>query len=99
MFVNRNIWDTPDDQMLLQIQGIIAEYERERIRLIDIYQIGLIDNTEIEIKLKSISSKIQQLENEISCLHTQEDKSNNFLIIINNLTDKVTKNLDCYSFK
>ena len=30
-FVNRNIGDTPEDQMLLQIQGIVAEYEREKI--------------------------------------------------------------------
>ena len=30
-FVNRHIGDTPEDQMLLQIQGIVAEYEREKI--------------------------------------------------------------------
>jgi site-specific DNA recombinase len=30
-FVNRHIGDTPEDQMLLQMQGIIAEYEREKI--------------------------------------------------------------------
>lgn len=30
-FVNRQIGDTPEDQMLLQIQGIVAEYEREKI--------------------------------------------------------------------
>ena len=30
-FVNRDIGDTPEDQMLLQIQGIVAEYEREKI--------------------------------------------------------------------
>jgi site-specific DNA recombinase len=30
-FVNRHIGDTPEDQMLLQMQGIISEYEREKI--------------------------------------------------------------------
>ncbi len=30
-FVNRNIGETPEDQMLLQIQGVVAEYEREKI--------------------------------------------------------------------
>lgn len=30
-FVNKSISDTPEDQMLLQIQGVISEYEREKI--------------------------------------------------------------------
>src|ERR1700733_9283881 len=30
-FTNRQIGDTPEDQMLLQMQGIVAEYEREKI--------------------------------------------------------------------
>lgn len=29
-FVNRQIGDTPEEQMLLQIQGVVAEYEREK---------------------------------------------------------------------
>jgi site-specific DNA recombinase len=29
--VNRSISDTPEDQLLLQIQGVISEYEREKI--------------------------------------------------------------------
>ena len=29
-FTNRQIGDTPEDQMLLQIQGVVAEYEREK---------------------------------------------------------------------
>ena len=32
LFSNRPISQTPEDQLLLQIQGIIAEYEREKIR-------------------------------------------------------------------
>ena len=31
IFTNRQIGDTPEDQMLLQIQGVVAEYEREKI--------------------------------------------------------------------
>jgi site-specific DNA recombinase len=31
IFINRNISDTPEDQLLLQIQGVISEYEREKI--------------------------------------------------------------------
>lgn len=31
VFVNRSISNTPEDQMLLQIQGVISEYEREKI--------------------------------------------------------------------
>jgi site-specific DNA recombinase len=30
-FVNRQIAASPEDQLLLQIQGVIAEYEREKI--------------------------------------------------------------------
>jgi len=30
-FVNRPIGDSPEDQLLLQIQGVISEYEREKI--------------------------------------------------------------------
>jgi len=32
IFTNRPISQTPEDQLLLQIQGIIAEYEREKIK-------------------------------------------------------------------
>ncbi len=31
LFVNRNITASPEDQLLLQIQGVISEYEREKI--------------------------------------------------------------------
>ena len=31
LFVNRNISSSPEDQLLLQIQGVISEYEREKI--------------------------------------------------------------------
>jgi site-specific DNA recombinase len=31
IFVNKTISQTPEDQMLLQIQGVISEYEREKI--------------------------------------------------------------------
>jgi site-specific DNA recombinase len=31
IFVNKSISQTPEDQMLLQIQGVISEYEREKI--------------------------------------------------------------------
>ncbi len=31
LFSNRDIGETPEDQMLLQIQGVVAEYEREKI--------------------------------------------------------------------
>lgn len=31
IFINKAISQTPEDQMLLQIQGVISEYEREKI--------------------------------------------------------------------
>ena len=31
IFVNRPIAQTPEDQLLLQMQGVIAEFEREKI--------------------------------------------------------------------
>ena len=31
LFVNRKISHSPEDQLLLQIQGVISEYEREKI--------------------------------------------------------------------
>lgn len=31
LFVNRQISESPEDQLLLQMQGVISEYEREKI--------------------------------------------------------------------
>jgi site-specific DNA recombinase len=32
IFINRPVANTPEDQLLLQLQGIIAEYEREKLK-------------------------------------------------------------------
>ncbi len=31
IFLNRPLGQTPEDQLLLQVQGVIAEYERARV--------------------------------------------------------------------
>lgn len=96
------VYQNFDNGVISEKTKEINKYKKERFRLIDLYQTGLIDNMEIEMKLKSIRAKMEQLEKEITYLNNKEDESNKFLTVINNLndfSDKITKNLDCCNFQ
>jgi site-specific DNA recombinase len=75
----------------------MERFGRERSRLIDLFQSGLIEMTEIESKIKSIRSKLEQLEHEIDYLKNEEMEKERVLIIIRNLEDfshNIKKNLN-----
>ncbi len=79
----------------------IARYRRERDRLIDLFQSGIVEKTEIEGKLKAVRSKIEQLSEEISYLTKQGAESKKFLTVISKLddfTNHLSKNLDTLTF-
>ena len=79
----------------------IARYKRERDRLIDLYQSGIVEKEEIEDKLKSIRSKVDQLSDEMTYLLNQEKESKKLLTVIRSLDDftgNLGKNLDSHTF-
>lgn len=78
----------PDYEVLIaQKNNEINRHKRERNRLIDLFQSGLVKKEEIEIQLKGVRSKLDQLSNEIIYLIAQEKESKKVLTVINNLTD------------
>ena len=65
----------------------IERYEREKDRLIDLFQSGIVEMNEIEKKLKAIRSKSGQLSDEINYLKSQEMESKKLLTVISNMDD------------
>jgi len=77
-------------------------YKRERNRLIELFQSGLVEKDEIESKLKTIRSKSEQIQNELAYLNNQERESEKLLLVIRNLDDFsgiIKTNLDSHSFE
>lgn len=80
----------------------VTRYRKERDRLIDLFQSGLVKKEEISIKLKTINSKLEQLNSEIGYLRNQEQESKKLLTVIRNLNDfsaNMSKNLDSHTFE
>ena len=97
-----NTYKTDYEAVITEKNNEINRYKRERIRLIDLFQTGLVEKEEIEAKLKGVRSKIEQLGNEISYLNNQEEESKKLLTVIRNLDDfssKISKNLDLHTFE
>lgn len=97
-----NSIQTDHKAIIDQKNNEISRYKRERDRLIDLFQIGLVEKNEIEIKLKAVRSKLEQLSNEINYLLTQENESKKLLTVIRNLNDfsfNMSKNLDEHPFE
>ena len=89
------------EETMSQKKKEIAKYNRERERLIDLYQRGLVEKDEIETRLKGVRSKLEQVNNEVNYLSVQAEESRRVLTVINNLQDftkKIDKNLDSLSF-
>jgi site-specific DNA recombinase len=80
----------------------LERYKRERDRLIDLFQSGLVEKEEISKKLKAIQSKNEQLTNEIRYLKKQDEESEKMLTVIRNLTDfsnGIKKNIETHTFE
>jgi site-specific DNA recombinase len=93
---------TDYEYLISQKYQEIRRYNRERERLIDLFQTGLIEKVEIEAKLQNLRSKIEQLNNEILYLDNQDKESKKLLTVIHNLNDfslKMNQNLDLLSFE
>jgi len=90
------------EEILFQKNNEIARVKKERDRLIDLFQSGLVEKNEIETKLKNIRSKIDQLSGEIHYLMNQENESKKLLTVIRNLDDfsnNINKNMDSHTFE
>ncbi len=80
----------------------LERFKKERSRLIDLFQIGLVEKKEIESKLKSIRAKIDQLGSEIEYLKNEERENEQVLTVIRNLEDfsiNIKDNLDLLPFE
>jgi len=96
-----NSYKTDYEVIIAQKNNEINRYKRERARLIDLFQSGLVEREEIEVKLKGVRSKLHQLSNEIAYLIAQEKESKKVLTVINNLTDfseNISTNLNSSNF-
>lgn len=95
-------YKTDYEAVIMQKSNEVNRYKRERIRLIDLFQTGLVEKDEIETKLKNVRAKIEQFGNEINYLNNQEKESKKLLTVIRNLDEfsrKINKNLDSHSFE
>lgn len=95
-------YKTDYEAIIVQKNNEINRYKRERARLIDLFQSGLVEKDEIENKLKGIHSKAEQLTDEISYLASKEKESKKLLTVISNLNDfssNISKNLDSHTFE
>ena len=95
-------YETDYEAIITEKSNEINRYKRERIRLIDLFQTGLVEKEEVEAKLKGVRAKMEQLNNEINYLNNQEEESKKLLTVIRNLDDfssKISKNLDSHTFE
>lgn len=89
------------DVILMDKKNERNRYHKERDRLIDLFQNGLVEKSEIEVKLKGVRSKIERVNNEIDYFLKQRQESQKLLMIISNLDDftkNLNKNLDSHTF-
>lgn len=85
-----------------QKQTEAARFMNERSRLIDLFQMGLVEKKEVEPKLKALGAKIDQAQSEKQYLQQQQNEQQKLLTVINNLADfsaRINKNMDEHSFE
>lgn len=63
----------------------MKQFESERSRLIDLYQAGLVEKSEIKEKLKAIQSRMLQLNDEIKHLKHKDEERGKLVVVIENL--------------
>jgi signal transduction histidine kinase len=88
--------------ILEQKQAEIKRYMNERSRLIDLFQSGVVKKQEVEVKLKAVSAKVEQISSEKKYLERQQSEQKKLLTVIKNLDDfseSMRKNLELHSFE
>lgn len=97
-----NCTATDYEAIIDQKNSEIARYKRERERLIDLFQSGIVEKNEIDAKLKGINSKVEHLNNEINYVLNQQNESKKLLTVIRGLDDfsfNMKKNLDSHTIE
>ena len=101
---DRRSQTSPDSivALLEQKEAEMKRFSNERLRLIDLFQSGLVEKKEIEAKLKSIATKLEQIAGEKKYLEQQKQEQKKLLTVIKNLdgfSESIRKNLETYSFE
>jgi site-specific DNA recombinase len=94
----------PDSMLALleQKETEIRRFSNERLRLIDLFQSGLVHKKEIETKLKSIGTKLEQIAGEKKYLEQQQLEQKKLLTVIKSLdgfSENMRNNLETNSFE
>jgi site-specific DNA recombinase len=97
---------TPDDELLAaqlgRLERRVERAETERRRLIDVYQTGLIDKTELTRRAADIDARHRQLQAERTSLIEQRgelSRGNQLRRRVNNFATKVTHTIDELDFE
>jgi hypothetical protein len=79
----------------------LKQAEREKERMLDLYQSGTLDLSEIEVRLKGIRSKLHRIQQEIDLLKKDDDIEERRLQVIQRFEEfcsTLTTNLEELSF-
>ncbi len=96
-----NTCTTDYNSIILEKNNELERFKRERNKLIDLFQNGLVEEHEIKDKLNAVRAKTERITEEINYLMIQDNESKNLLTVISNLdefTDNINKNLDTCTF-
>ncbi len=94
--------ESPDQAAISRKKQEAKRYQTEGTRLIDLFQTGLLEQKEVENRLKQISSGLDRLQHEIVYLEKQEEQSKKMLTVIENLekfTVTIGENLESETFE
>jgi site-specific DNA recombinase len=92
----------PSIALIEQKEKEVKRLTSEKSRILDIYQAGLIDKGEIECRLKSLRSRLEQLLGEISFLEKQKNEREKMLTLVKNLDEfivQIRNKVDVLSFR
>ena len=78
------------------------QYEREKERILDLYQSDVLKLSEVEERLKNIRSNISRVEQELFSLQREKESKEKTLQVVRNFeefTSKLDKNVDDLNFE
>jgi site-specific DNA recombinase len=78
----RRLTRTPSDSSLEQLKALAQKVKRGMGRLIDAYQDGLIDRAEWEPRFRHAQERLQNLNNQISTLATEQSRLQDLQLVI-----------------
>ncbi len=90
------------DALIEQKQTEIKRFSNERSRLIDLFQSGFVEKSEIEVRLKSAATQLEQLAGELDYLEREKHEQKKMLSLIQDLSgfsESLKKNLDTCSLE